>query len=106
MFPLIRKSLLTLATLASLAGAGLVTPAAAWDHRDRPARSWSDGRGGWGYERHHRPWGGEYRHHRPWGEYNRYGGWRRERCWIEMRRVWVDTRWGPQRRTVERRICR
>lgn len=87
MTPLFRKSLLALATLASLAGAGLVTPAAAWDGRGD--RGWyDDRRGDWGPERRHRP------------------HWGRERCWIETRRVRVFTPWGPRVRVVEERVCR
>ena len=93
----IRKSLLALATLATLAGAGFATPAAAWDDWGRRDRGWHDDRGGWGgWERHGRP---------RWEEHRR-SHWQRERCWIEPRRVRVHTPWGPRFEIVERRVCR
>lgn len=36
----------------------------------------------------------------------RWDGPRRHRCWIEERRVRVDTPWGPRWRTREVRVCR
>lgn len=88
MTTMFRKSLLALATLASLAGAGLVTPAAAGDGWDRPDRRWREEHRDWGWGQRHRPY------------------WGRERCWIETRRVRVFTPWGPRYRTVEERVCR
>lgn len=92
----LRKSLLAVATLATLLTAGVAAPAAAQDR-------W----GGWDGPRVDRGWRGE---DRGWRGDDR--GWRHRphwdgrRCWIETRRVRVYTPWGPRLRTVEERVCR
>ena len=91
-----RKSLVTFAAFAGLIGAAVVgtaLPAAAqgWGHG--PDRGWDrPHHGGWD-----RPHHGGWRHHRDWD---------RPRCWVEPRRVWVETRWGPRQRISDVRVCR
>jgi hypothetical protein len=121
MTSIFRKSILTLATLASLVGGALTTPAAAWDDWGGHGRGWYDGRRDRDYrdyrDRDRRDWGRGDRDRHGWG----FGGWddrergwdrpwrhrwHRERCWTVTREVEVYTPWGPRRREVEQRVCR
>ncbi len=109
------KSLSMAVAAAALFVAGSVMPAAAHD-------GWGGGRE---WHRHDGGWDGRRDHFRPpyrgyEGRYGGYGygygyrhgyagwtGWSGgEVCWTDVRRVWVDTPWGPRRRLVERRVCR
>jgi len=83
-----RKIVFAAVAVASIAGAALPAAAQGWGGWDR---GYGEDRGGWG-ERHY----GWHHHH----------GWDRPRCWLENRRVWVDTPWGPRERVTEVRICR
>ncbi len=85
----VRKLVLATVTLAGLVGAALPASANEWGDWDR-GRDW-----GWRPHHHH--------HHRD-RDWDR--GWDRPRCWMETRRVWVDTRWGPEQRMREVRVCR
>lgn len=84
-----RKLILATATLAGLVGAVLPASAQGWGDG-----GWDRGReGGWRPHHHHRD--------RGWDR-----GWDRPHCWMETRRVWIDTRWGPEQRAREVRVCR
>lgn len=88
----LRKTLFAVATFASIAVTGLVTaePAAAsgWDR---------------GYER---GWDNHSGRNPPPVRWERHREWRGPRCWIDHRRVWVRTPWGPERRMERIRVCR
>lgn len=94
----LRKSFLTLLTGLTILTAGATLPAAAWDGRDDGGR-WGGHSERWRHDGWRSGgWGDDGWRHRP--------SWGGRRCWVEVRRIRVETPWGPRRRLVEERVCR